>query len=64
MRGWLGCIDKDGNLLWERNFEGSDYELHIHAEPTSDGGVVLAAQQASEEGDWDAVLMKYAPYAK
>jgi hypothetical protein len=63
MRGWLGGVDKDGNLLWERNFEGSDYELHIHAEPTADGGVILAAQQASEEGDWDAVLMKYAPYA-
>lgn len=63
MRGWLGCVDKDGKLVWERNFEGSDYELHIHAEPTPDGGVVLAAQQASEEGDWDAVLMKYPAYA-
>jgi hypothetical protein len=64
MRGWLGCIDKDGKLLWERNFEGSDYELHIHAEPTADGGVILAAQEASEAGDWDAVLLKYGPYAK
>ncbi|PYG88726.1 hypothetical protein LY28_01080 [Ruminiclostridium sufflavum DSM 19573] len=64
MRGWLGCIDETGNLLWERNFEGTDYELHIHAEPAADGGVVLAAQKASEDGDWDAVLIKYAPYVK
>ncbi len=62
MRGWLGCVDETGKLLWERNFEGTDYELHIHAEPAPDGGVILAAQKASEEGDWDAILMKYAPY--
>lgn len=64
MRGWLGCIDPKGDLLWERNFEGTDYELHIHAAATADGGSILAAQQASEKGDWDAVLLKYAPYTK
>jgi hypothetical protein len=63
LRGWLGCIGKTGELLWERNFEGSDFEMHIHVSPAADGGCILAAQQVREKGDWDAALIKYAPYA-
>jgi hypothetical protein len=64
LRGWLGCIGPKGELLWERSFEGTDYEMHIHVSPTADGGSILAAQQAREKGDWDAALIKYAPHAE
>lgn len=63
IRGWFGLVDGEGNLLWERRYDGTDYEVLFHVSPASDGGYIAAGEQASEKGDWDGSLIKYAAYA-
>jgi hypothetical protein len=61
VRGWLGFVDADGNLTASRTYGTSDFEVLFQARVASDGGVVCAGEQASEKGDWDASVVKYAP---
>lgn len=49
--GWILKIDASGNKLWSRNFGGSDEDVLNGAIVMSDGGIVLAGNTLSRNGD-------------
>lgn len=48
---WLVLTDPDGNLLWEKNYGGSQWESFKSVTQTSDGGFVAAGFTDSDDGD-------------
>jgi len=62
--------DLSGNVVWKKNFGGSDYEQYNSVTPVFDGILVTGASQAESfgNGDWtgvsgkgnsDAIIVKY-----
>lgn len=47
---WVFKVDADGDLLWQRTFGGSEFELGILAAPT-DGGYLLCGSTFSSDGN-------------
>ncbi|HIJ72741.1 MAG TPA: hypothetical protein HPP83_01450 [Candidatus Hydrogenedentes bacterium] len=47
---YLVKTDEQGNLVWEKTFEGSRYKRMCGVEETSDGGYFLAGTHGSPEG--------------
>jgi hypothetical protein len=48
---WVVKLDGSGNLLWQRCLGGSSWEYAWSAQPTADGGYVVAGYTYSNDGD-------------
>ncbi|MBK9764247.1 MAG: T9SS type A sorting domain-containing protein [Flavobacteriales bacterium] len=48
---WLISLDEDLNLLWERTLGGSNHDTGISMCFAPDGGLVLAGNSSSSDGD-------------
>ncbi len=48
---WLIDADSSGNILWNKCFGGSRTELSTFLQNTSDGGLILAGNTYSNDGD-------------
>ena len=46
---WLIKLDTNAEILWERTFGGSDWELANSIKPTSDGGYVIVGNSSSDD---------------
>jgi hypothetical protein len=62
---WVFKVDKDGALLWSKNYGGSLDDILGGIKKTSDGGFVLVGSTASNDGDvivnkgeYDAWILK------
>lgn len=56
---YLVKTDKNGNMLWERTYGGSDWDFGYSVDLTSDGGYILAGSTYSYgSGSEDAFLIK------
>lgn len=49
--GWAVRFDLDGNVLWSRNYGGSDWDSFHAACPAEDGGWLLVGNTYSQDGD-------------
>jgi hypothetical protein len=49
---WLFKIDKNGVLLWEKTFGGSDVDFSINLFETKDGNIILSTVSKSNDGDF------------
>ncbi|NQY28318.1 MAG: hypothetical protein HRT69_02495 [Flavobacteriaceae bacterium] len=48
---WLIKIDGSGNLLWEKTYGGSSFDVGRSIKKTQDGGYLLAGSSRSQDGD-------------
>ncbi len=48
---WVMKSDADGNLLWQKSFGGSDYDIAGSIAQTTDGGFILTGDSYSSDGD-------------
>ena len=48
---WVVKIDAVGNIEWEKNYGGSEYEQLNSLEITDDGGYILGGTSTSNDGD-------------
>jgi hypothetical protein len=56
---YLVKIDKNGNLLWQKNYGGSDWDFGNSLQKTSDGGFIIAGTTYSfGRGDADGYIIK------
>ncbi len=56
---WIFKLNLDGSLVWDKTFEGSEYENVSSIQQTTDGGYVVASNTSSKgAGSWDAWILK------
>lgn len=55
---YLLKTDSDGNLLWEKNFGGSEGDYGNSVIEATDGGLVVAGRTFSFGNDWQVYLLK------
>jgi hypothetical protein len=63
---WLVKTDSIGNILWEKTYGGTSYELLTSFQTTSDGGYILVGYtnstdgdvKSGKKGDWDCWAIK------
>ncbi|MFK8006358.1 MAG: T9SS type A sorting domain-containing protein [Saprospiraceae bacterium] len=48
---WVTKLDGNGNLIWEKNYGGSEDDFAMDLQPTTDGGFILTGGSASSDGD-------------
>ncbi|MCY7411319.1 MAG: T9SS type A sorting domain-containing protein [Chitinophagales bacterium] len=48
---WILKLDVNGNLLWQKSYGGSDYEMATSVDQTTDGGFIVAGDSYSSDGD-------------
>ncbi|GAA4751990.1 T9SS C-terminal target domain-containing protein [Flavisolibacter ginsenosidimutans] len=48
---WVLKLDRQGKMIWQKSFGGSDYELAFSAASTLDGGYIIAGSANSNDGD-------------
>ena len=48
---WIIKLDMSGNLEWEKNFGGSDFDQAYSIQQTTDGGYIVAGNSGSNDGD-------------
>lgn len=48
---WIIKIDPDGNLIWDRSFGGSSFDVSRSVNVTNDNGFVIAGSSRSLDGD-------------
>ncbi len=48
---WVTKLDGNGNLIWEKNYGGSEDDFAMDLQPTSDGGFIMTGGSASSNGD-------------
>ena len=48
---WVTKLDGNGNLIWEKNYGGSEDDFAVDLQPTTDGGFILTGGSASANGD-------------
>lgn len=48
---WLIKISSDGNLIWEKTFGGSSFDVSRDIKTTQDNGFILAGSSRSSDGD-------------
>jgi hypothetical protein len=48
---WHVHIDDSGNIQWEKDYGGSDYDKPTHLKTAPDGGYVLFGRTSSNDGD-------------
>ena len=58
---WLMKLDANGNKLWDKCFGGAEYDIVYSMTPGPNGGVVVAGETSSIDGDLDG-LSPNAPF--
>lgn len=48
---WIGKIDANGTLLWQKCLGGSKWDYGTSLDYCSDGGLIVAGQTTSDDGD-------------
>ena len=48
---WVVKLDKDGNIIWQKTYGGSDYDKANDIAVTPDGGYIVAGGTYSNDGD-------------
>jgi len=48
---WVTKLDGNGNLIWEKNYGGSEDDFAMDLQPTTDGGFIITGGSASSDGD-------------
>jgi uncharacterized repeat protein (TIGR01451 family) len=48
---WVGRIDKNGNLLWQKFYGGSSWEAGLAIIKTLDGGYLITGESSSNNGN-------------
>lgn len=48
---WVVKLDAKGNILWQKSFGGSYYEVPYSLAKTNDDGYIIAGSSASNDGD-------------
>jgi len=48
---WLIKISDSGNLIWEKSFGGSSFDVARNISSTADGGFLLSGSSRSQDGD-------------
>lgn len=48
---WVTKVNDDGNMIWEKNYGGSEDDFAMDLQPTADGGYIMVGGSASENGD-------------
>ncbi len=48
---WIVKLDENGNLVWENNLGGSDWDWATSIKQTADGGYIIAGWSGSNDGD-------------
>jgi hypothetical protein len=57
---YLVRTDKNGNLIWQKTFGGTDWDFAYDLEKASDGGIVMCGSTSSfGKGNKDAFLVKH-----
>jgi hypothetical protein len=51
---WVVKVDLNGSIQWQRPFGGSSYDDGFFIQQTTDGGYIIAAESASNDGDGSA----------
>jgi len=50
---WLIKISDDGNLIWQKSYGGSSFDVSRDITPTSDNGYIIVGSSRSQDGDVD-----------
>jgi gliding motility-associated-like protein len=50
--GWMGKLDNNGNLLWQKVLGGSSGDVFTSIKQTKEGGFILAGSSSSAGGDF------------
>jgi len=50
---WLIKISDDGNLIWQKSYGGSSFDVSRGITPTSDNGYIIVGSSRSQDGDVD-----------
>lgn len=53
---WILNIDADGNIIWQKNFGGSEIDLVYAMTKTLDGNYLLVGDTRSNDGDVDTLI--------
>lgn len=48
---WIVKLDADGNIEWEKNYGGTDFDYGYSIQQTYDGGYIFAGRTSSNDGD-------------
>lgn len=48
---WIVKLDSDGNIVWEKNYGGSEDDYANSIKQTTDGGYIIAGSSQSTDGD-------------
>jgi hypothetical protein len=48
---WIVKLDLSGNILWQKTYGGSAFDLLRKGKPTSDGGFIVTGDSESNDGD-------------
>lgn len=55
---WIGKLNSDGKLEWEKTYGGSGHEIARSIQQTSDGGYIVAGETTTPAGDIDFLILK------
>lgn len=55
---WIGKLNSDGQLEWEKTYGGSGHEIARSIQQTSDGGYIVAGETSTSAGDIDFLILK------
>ncbi len=56
---WIFKLDSSGNVVWERTYDGDDWDFAYSIEQTSDGGYIVAGEtQSFGAGSRDVFMLK------
>ncbi len=48
---WVLKLDVSGNIEWEKNYGGSQFDVAFSVQQTADGGYVIAGETSSDDND-------------
>ena len=48
---WVTKLDGNGDLIWEKNYGGTEDDFAMDLQPTTDGGFIMTGGSASANGD-------------
>jgi len=48
---WVVKLNVDGNIIWQKTYGGSEYDVAYSAKQLADNGFIVAGNSSSEDGD-------------